>query len=705
MKLKKILSVITVLSVMTAAMSLGTVGVLAAEDSAEYKYYNGTEWATGTKNATALEATSTEWSTGWYAVDADLTISDRITVTGDVHLILKDGTTLTANGGIRVEGTNSLSVYGQSLGTGVLNAKGGYHAGIGGNWGAPGNSASQNPVDGSYSGTATDGSQGGSAGIINIYGGTVNASADYGAAVGGGSGGSGGSYQYAVVNNYSGAGNGGSGGKGGNGGTVTVYGGVLTASAGYGAAIGGGYGGMGGDTVGSGNEPGNGGDGGDGGSLTVYGGTLSAKSSSSIAIGNSQGDRWGNNNSHGGYGNRGNDGSPATIHLLGGAVTAVGHVQAMNGVPDVSGYADAQIIGSTSMNNASPEAYAADKSSTYKHIMISDTPVIVVGESSFPDADFRTWVLSQSYGADNVLTEAERASVEEIDVKNKGIADLTGIEYFTALTILNCSENSLTELDISKNTALKVLDCHSNKLTALDISQNTALEEFTFHSNSFMSFDLSALSELTAVNGGDQAVTVDGHFKNRYDMTKYDGAFDSTRATITSPMTGASFSGNVLELDEGIGTVEYTYKVGCGNEEMSVTLTVGEINYKDALTELDGKLNDAIAEYGQAMAELEGEKVALEAKDSELASKNAELEAALVAANTKADADRAALEDANAALSGQLEAAKAELNESITAGDNAKASATVAYALLAAVGVIALAGNAGWIIPMIKKKD
>ena len=48
----------------------------------------------------------------WYVVSEDTTIEDRINVTGDVHLILCDGATLTAKHGIRVVEGNSLTIYG-----------------------------------------------------------------------------------------------------------------------------------------------------------------------------------------------------------------------------------------------------------------------------------------------------------------------------------------------------------------------------------------------------------------------------------------------------------------------------------------------------------------------------------------------------------------------------------------------------------------
>lgn len=97
--------------------------------------------------------------------------------------------------------------------------------------------------------------------------------------------------------------------------------------------------------------------------------------------------------------------------------------------------------------------------------------------TNFPDANFRNWLLSQDYGSDGMLTDDEISKITSIDVYNKNICSLDGIEYFTALSSLSCNHNSLTSLDVSKNISLTKLYCHYNKLTKLDVSSNTSLRE------------------------------------------------------------------------------------------------------------------------------------------------------------------------------------------------------------------------------------
>ena len=71
------------------------------------------------------------------------------------------------------------------------------------------------------------------------------------------------------------------------------------------------------------------------------------------------------------------------------------------------------------------------------------------------------------------MREAEL--VTELNIYNRAITDMTGIEAFVNLEKLGCGENKLTSLDVSKNTALKALNCGSNQLTTLDVSNHPAL--------------------------------------------------------------------------------------------------------------------------------------------------------------------------------------------------------------------------------------
>ena len=125
---------------------------------------------------------------------------------------------------------------------------------------------------------------------------------------------------------------------------------------------------------------------------------------------------------------------------------------------------------------------------------------VKINETTFPDSNFRNWVLSQDYGADGVLTDEELKDVTSLDIRRLEIRDLRGIEYFTALKYLNCMTNKLTALDLSHNTALEKLECVGNRLTTINLLENRKLRYLTCQGsnpgNQLTALDISRCTEL-----------------------------------------------------------------------------------------------------------------------------------------------------------------------------------------------------------------
>ena len=132
---------------------------------------------------------------------------------------------------------------------------------------------------------------------------------------------------------------------------------------------------------------------------------------------------------------------------------------------------------------------------------------VAIDEANFPDANFRTYVAIFDMDTDKLLSPAELTNVTEMDIRNKSIGDLTGIEHFTALTKLDCRWNQLTSLDVSQNTALQVLNCHNNQLTSLVLGGNTALTKLLCQNNQLTSLDVSKNTALEELDCGDNQLT------------------------------------------------------------------------------------------------------------------------------------------------------------------------------------------------------
>ena len=120
-------------------------------------------------------------------------------------------------------------------------------------------------------------------------------------------------------------------------------------------------------------------------------------------------------------------------------------------------------------------------------------------ELNIPDANFKKYLLENCDMNDDgrlTLSDVEEWNkckylLKKFDLYRKKIGSLKGIEYFTALESLNCSDNYLTVLEVSKNTALTDLSCGENYLTILDVSKNTALRSLDCDKNQLTSLDLS----------------------------------------------------------------------------------------------------------------------------------------------------------------------------------------------------------------------
>ena len=280
----------------------------------EVNYYNAAEktFKTAEEYTVLTTENGTVLNGGWYVVKDTVTFTDRLTVNGEVHLILTDGCTLDAQKGITVEDNNSLTIYSQhddTAETGADQNSGTLVATV------PEKVDQDDIAYGAAAiGSTADGYEAGSGwqklhttGAITIHGGVVTATAEkpsgvitrtsYGAGVGGGAGCAGGATTIygGTVTAYSrirGAGIG--GGENGDGGTIAIHGGKIDAGSAnaetnettFGAGIGGGKNGSGGEITITGGKVEaicramgagiGGGDGGEGGKITISGGVVAA---------------------------------------------------------------------------------------------------------------------------------------------------------------------------------------------------------------------------------------------------------------------------------------------------------------------------------------------------------------------------------------------------------------------------------------------
>jgi Leucine-rich repeat (LRR) protein len=123
--------------------------------------------------------------------------------------------------------------------------------------------------------------------------------------------------------------------------------------------------------------------------------------------------------------------------------------------------------------------------------------------TAVPDANFEAALEALGYddiSADGQVPTALIENITSLDIQGQSIADITGIEDFTALGTLRCTSNSLTTIDLSSLTNLTFLWCDQNQLTTLDLSNNTAIRFVNASQNTISTFNGTGLNLLEVLS-------------------------------------------------------------------------------------------------------------------------------------------------------------------------------------------------------------
>ncbi|MDR2572489.1 MAG: protein kinase [Oscillospiraceae bacterium] len=125
----------------------------------------------------------------------------------------------------------------------------------------------------------------------------------------------------------------------------------------------------------------------------------------------------------------------------------------------------------------------------------------------FPDPAFEA-ALVDMYIDDGIgITPAAVSKITSLNVSDRNITSLAGIEFFTDLEYLTCPHNKLTGLDLSDLQNLIFLDFTYNNLTTIDFSSNLRLVEIHCADNQLTKLDLKSNIELTFLNVGANRLT------------------------------------------------------------------------------------------------------------------------------------------------------------------------------------------------------
>ncbi|AXT52559.1 hypothetical protein D1818_17605 [Aquimarina sp. BL5] len=123
--------------------------------------------------------------------------------------------------------------------------------------------------------------------------------------------------------------------------------------------------------------------------------------------------------------------------------------------------------------------------------------------TTIPDTNFEAAL--EALGYDDISGDGQVPTtlievVTTLDISNKNISDVTGIEDFLALKELKANANNITSIDLSQNTVLETLIIGANDLTSIDISNNTFLKRLDILYNDITTLDTSNNPNLETLN-------------------------------------------------------------------------------------------------------------------------------------------------------------------------------------------------------------
>ena len=231
----------------------------------------------------------------------------------------------------------------------------------------------------------------------------------------------------------------------------------------------------------------------------------------------------------------------------------------------------------------------------------AEEDAVAIDATNFPDGAFRQYVADNfDKDKDGALNQTERNAVKEIRISNSGCTSLQGLKYFSKLTDLFCSDNNLTELDVSENPELKRLICYNNSLTSLNLNKNTKLESLNCNKNKLTVLDLrenkslwwlrcnnNCLTSLDLRNNpkirdlqvGFQRYQILANDDRTYDLHQLPGKFELDGVT-TGSWEGGTVDPATWILKANSTTVTYDYEVDDDGFRFSVTLDVHWHNYQ-----------------------------------------------------------------------------------------------------------------------------
>lgn len=128
---------------------------------------------------------------------------------------------------------------------------------------------------------------------------------------------------------------------------------------------------------------------------------------------------------------------------------------------------------------------------------------VTVPYTLIPDPKFEAKLISLGIDKDGKNGKVATMNIvflTSLNISNSEITDLTGLQDFSSLTSLDCSNNQLTVFDALKYKSLTSLNISKNKLSTSSFRASTSLTNLNISHNEFATLDLSYFTNLTSLS-------------------------------------------------------------------------------------------------------------------------------------------------------------------------------------------------------------
>lgn len=154
----------------------------------------------------------------------------------------------------------------------------------------------------------------------------------------------------------------------------------------------------------------------------------------------------------------------------------------------------AYLVGNQSVNPNGDSEIEVSEASAFDGILI----VTATDVADFTGIESLTNMKRLSISNNDSITNLDISKNENLEIINVSRTNITSLDVSknTKLTHLECYQNSMTSIDVTQNPELIQFRCHENQIESIDVSQNPLLESLEVSNNKIKTLDLSQNNEL-----------------------------------------------------------------------------------------------------------------------------------------------------------------------------------------------------------------